>query len=364
MTKYVRNIRMPNGDILTIPETDISNCATTDLDNITEAGKDIIKQNSSTGFNLFDTKVVDHILQADEAVGWLLQGSLVTMVYPDAVNEIKELYEGGSDTIYREIACKMSVDGRYIADISQKEAVDNLFETTGIADFYILDSANNQFYLPRSKWFHQFTLDTSLVNNYNEAGLPDHNHSIKVPDRYNGSGQGFHQWIDTQNGTTGLASASNPIYGNSDTVQPPSSNKLLYYKVGDVVINETSIDVAEVLNEIQTKLDTDHSNDTKPYITETYVNGTSGYIIYSDDGVNGRYCEQWGVNVASAYQRTINLIKSYKDLNYSGFAINRTGTYSFTYNNIFQPQSEDTILISSGTSSNAEVYWRAFGYIA
>ena len=205
------------------------------------------------GWNLFDTKVVDHILQADEAVGWLLQGSLVTMIYPDAVNKIKELYEGGSDTTYRDITCKMSIDGRYIADISQKEAIDNLFETTGIADFYILDSANNQLYLPRSKWFHQFTPDT------------------------------------------------------------PSSNKLLYYKVGDVVINETSIDVAEVLNDLadvqNNKLNTDHSNDTKPYVTETYINGASWYRIWSDG-----WCEQGGYSDAG---QDISLLKPYKDSNYT-----------------------------------------------
>ena len=141
--------------------------ADVDLSNITEEAKQVIKENSISGFNLFDTKVSDHILQGDEAVGWLLQGSLVTMVYPDAVNKIKELYEGGTDTTYRGIDCKLSTDGRYIADIGVKDSVDSLFNTTGVADFYILDSTNNQFYLPKSKWFHQFTLDTSLVNQYN-----------------------------------------------------------------------------------------------------------------------------------------------------------------------------------------------------
>ncbi len=242
--------------------------ADVDLSNITEDAKKVIKENSGSDFNLFDTKITDHILQDEEAVGWLLQGSLVTMVYPDAVNKIKELYEGGSDTTYRGIACKKSTDGRYIADIGVKDSVDSLFDTTGVADFYILDSVNNQFYLPRSKWFHQFTLDTSLVNQYNEVGLPNITGEVQrlvfTSDQEAEEGALYAEYLKTQGISASAvygnlkqlgfdASRSNPIYGSSDTVQPPSSNKLLYYKVGDVVKNVTSIDVAEVLNELQMK---------------------------------------------------------------------------------------------------------------
>ena len=58
------------------------------------------------------------------------------------------------------------------------------------------------------------------------------------------------------------ASMSDAAYGNSDTVQPLSSNKLLYYKVGNTVINEANIDVGNVLSELQLKADTDLSNTT------------------------------------------------------------------------------------------------------
>lgn len=204
------------------------------------------------GFNLFDTKITDHILQGNDAVGWLLQGSLVTMVYPDAVNKIKELYEGGTDTTYRGIACKKSTDGRYIADIGVKGTIDALFNTTGIADFYILDTTNSQFYLPRSKWFYQFTLDTSLINIYNEPALPDHNHTYNTKSSdLPQAGQVTNCWVGNSKTTTGNASESNPIYKQGvNTVQPPSSNKLLYYKVGNIAINEIPIDVAEVLNDL------------------------------------------------------------------------------------------------------------------
>lgn len=253
-----------------------------DLTQISEAGKKAIR-NTVSGFNLFDTKEVDHILTGDEAIGWALQGSLITNIYPDAVTKIKELYSAGTETTYREIACKRSQDGRYIADIAQKEAIEALFTSTGVADFYIFDSSNNQFYLPKSKWFKQLTTDTSLVNNYNEDGLPnlkkDATGSPEISVWSSGNNVEYWQGLigkyptttkyNPNNGGYGQfqellfdASKYNSKYGNSENVQPPSSNKLLYYRVGNTIINEANIDVGNILSELQLKANTDLSNIT------------------------------------------------------------------------------------------------------
>lgn len=220
------------------------------------------KFKGNAGLNLFDTKVTDHILEGADAQGWLLQGSLVTEVYPDAVIAIQKYYNNGIETTYRGVPCKQASNKMYIADITQKNKIDELFNTTGIADFYIWDALNKQFYLPRNKYFYQLTLDTSTVNNFNDAGLPNITGSTNTDSNTGETLTGAFYGIPTTGGyiaagSSGLyktgfdASLLNPIYGNSDTVQPPSSNKLLYYKVGDVVINETSIDVEQVLNDLQ-----------------------------------------------------------------------------------------------------------------
>lgn len=236
------------------------------------------KKDGSGGFNLFDFKITDHILSGDEATGWMLQGSLVTMTYPDAVNKIKALYEDGIETTYRGITCKQTIDGRYIADISKETEVDELFQTTGVVDIYVYDSVNQQFYLPKTKWFHQFTLNTSLVNTFNEAGLPNittidgagiggrtgfsvgDNISpfMQIGSISNGHGSGGNAWAGPYYGFD--ASLANSIYGNSDSVQPNSSNKLLYYKVGGTIVNESTIDVENVLTELQQKADYSLSN--------------------------------------------------------------------------------------------------------
>jgi len=64
---------------------------------------------------------------------------------------------------------------------------------------------------------------------------------------------------------------------------------------------------SNIQTQLDAKLETDHSNDTKPYLKTTYVNGTSGYNIWS----NG-YCEQWGYITQSATNPTsVSFTKTY-----------------------------------------------------
>ena len=350
--------------------------ANIDLDNLSEAGKKVIKDNSGSSFSLFDFKLTDHILTGDEAVGWALQGSLVTNTYPDAVAKIKELYQAGEETTYREITCKRSQDGRYIADITQKEAIEALFTSTGVADFYILDSSNNQFYLPKSKWFKQLTTDTSLVNNYNEDGLPnlkkdatgspeisvwspgsniEHWQGLigKYPTtpKYNPNGGGYGQFQELLFD----ASKYNSKYGNSENVQPPSSNKLLYYRVGNTIINEAQIDVGNILSELQLKMDVTHSNDTKPYIVETYQNGTSWYRKWSDGFImQGGYYSTIGSNETISFIKIFNNNPLHINLNVittsgSGATDNLTSIYSYS---------------NTGFTKHVffPMFWTAYGY--
>lgn len=68
--------------------------------------------------------------------------------------------------------------------------------------------------------------------------------------------------------------------------------------------------------ELSNKLNTDHSNDTKPYITETYINGTEGYILFSNN-----FSIQWGrmyaQNGGSFADYVVNLLLEMADTNYS-----------------------------------------------
>lgn len=247
---------------------------------------------------LFTQITLDYVLQNDDAVGWALQGSLVNgNVYPDAFNKILNLYNSGTEASYRGISAVLSSDGRYITPVNNKNAVDNLFNNTGIADIYVIDTSSSSFYLPKTSRFIQYTTDAGALNKYNAAGLPapnirisgagsvttslsgNHNHSAgsytasisgtlrsaygglqgtgdfentgsgpysqtasgsygnrvrinisKALEGVSGTGGQHSHTVDLGNFT---ASASGGLYGANSTVQPASSNKFLYYLVGD-----------------------------------------------------------------------------------------------------------------------------------
>ena len=220
-----------------------------------------LKYNNTNGLPLFFMLTTDRALTGEEGVGWALQGSYVTMTYPDAVNMIINEYNSGVSSTYRGIACKRSVSGRYIADISKKDDVDELYATTGVADIYLVDTTNNAFYLPKTKWFTQYTTDINSLNKYNEAGLPNiTGRAGTIFQSFDSITQGAftigtNGWDNKgSTGNSGYcfnfnASRSSAVYGKSSTVQPPSSNKFIYYKVGDVVAGATSaiIDAQEYL---------------------------------------------------------------------------------------------------------------------
>lgn len=224
---------------------------------------------SGGGFSLFDTKITDHVLSGDEALGWVIQGGVVTMTYPDAVNVIKEEYSNGVECTDGDVTYMLSPTGRRIADISQYEAVDRLYETKGHAPYYVYDAVNQQFYLPKTKLLQQFTTNTDLVNTVNEAGLPN------ITGTFGGTRDvavaptgAFYRngWTPAPGAGSDTyaiafdASRSNSLYGKSDTVQPPSVNMLIYYKVGEVVVNsdlaliDAQAMIEDALQEVDTKI--------------------------------------------------------------------------------------------------------------
>ncbi len=222
-----------------------------------------------SGFNLFDTKISDHILQGNEAKGWALQGTYVTKdLYPDFYNKCLEekTASAENEVTLGDSALVMYVNsnGHQFFDIADKPIVDSFYDTYGIADFYGIDTENERVFLPRNKYFHQLTDDVSKVNVMIEAGLPnitggftmEHNAVQTKGAFYNGatvSGKQGSSGGDTDAWFNFDASRSSSIYGKSDTVQVPSSLKLLYYCVGNQVVNEAEIDAGGLVVQMELK---------------------------------------------------------------------------------------------------------------
>ena len=153
----------------------------------------------------------------------------------------------------------------------------------------------------------------------------------------------------------------------------PSKNELLHRGSGAVFKRNSALilgnfsSIVERITSFQPKLpfravDQNDFNST-PHITETYVNGASGYIVYS----NG-LCEQWGATTNSGTSSaTVTLIKPYKDTNYNVLATknssdgkNPNNAASWNINT----KTVSSFLYSQGDSNGKGCNWRTIGYIA
>lgn len=162
-------------------------------------------------------------------------------------------------------------NGHIFYDIKDKEVVDDWFDTYGIADFYGVDKENERIFLPRNSKFFQFTTDTTKVNDMVEAGLPNitgtfgGTRDVAVAPTGAFYRNGWTPAPGAGSDTSAIAfdaSRSNSLYGKSDTVQPPSSLKLLYYVVGNTDVQSAATDIVDV---------TTSENDTLPLFYNFYA---------------------------------------------------------------------------------------------
>lgn len=140
-------------------------------------------------------------------------------------------------------------------------------------------------------------------------------------------------------------------------IETSSSGLKLYFYVGETIQDANLINAGQ-MSTLISQLRECH------VVIETYVNGTSGYRIWSDG-----YCEQWGNIPFTATggwtAGTITFLKPFKDTNYyingrgnwsdrqsSGFGLNSKTTTNFNV----------TVAINTLTSENGA--WIACGYLA
>ena len=209
---------------------------------------------------LFDFKYSDKLIND---IQWLRSDTFSWQdgsVYVAAYAKLLEEYNNSASTTVTEgsITFKRTPNGYKIALADQENAILNKYNSNGIAWYYILDPTNQRFKLPRTKFGFE-GLRTSVGDDI-EAGLPNITGSFgsgtltKKADTTNNStemlatsgailawsssnGSYINAASDTSwfaNGSLRLdASASNPIYGNSDTVQLPATQMYLYFYVGE-----------------------------------------------------------------------------------------------------------------------------------
>ena len=295
---------------------------------------------SGNGFNLFDTKLSDHILEGDEAKGWALQGTYVYKEpvagsrdgYPDFYNKVIEEYNEAilTETV-NGVTVKVNSNGHKFYDIADKTIIDELFNNTGLAWFYGIDTENERVFLPRNAWFEQMTADTLEVGDSVEAGLPNITGLLKIAiNEYSvsgaftasaGGGKDSANGDDSQSTNFNFdASLSNLIYGNSDTVQPNAVKKLLYICVGNTNVETAVTEVVDV---------TTTENDTVPLFTGMYFDFKPNNLSWLKAGeqVNsgGLYTTAYNelvncLNGVNKYNlKVINIADMLADVDYSEY---------------------------------------------
>ena len=217
---------------------------------------------SGNGFNLFDIVMKDHILDFEESEGF---GSLGTYVYKDAVAGSRygypdfyakclEEYQDVNNTTetISDITITINANGHKFYDIADKAAIDTIYNSTGEAWFYGIDTTNERIFLPRD-------------------------------------------------------------------------NEVMHGK-----------------------------------LVESSIEDTNWYRIYSDG-----WCEQGGkVDLTGTGTKTVNLLKPYKDLNYSVLqSFGTTQSSDFSSNTSLHPVTVSTIggYFASSVANNH--FWRTSGYI-
>lgn len=126
--------------------------------------------------------------------------------------------------------------------------------------------------LPKVTGFVEGTLDATVLGDLVEAGLPNITGILEMPENPTVSGAFYtagtwenYGYGDSSGASTQTyggfdASLSNPIYGNSDTVQPQSIKGFLYMVVATSAKTEIQVNLDNVATDLNGKADVDLAN--------------------------------------------------------------------------------------------------------
>ena len=350
----------------------------------------------------FDHIVNDISWLRSDTFAWQ-SGDVYTAVYNHLVNDISGKSASSETVGGVTISYYLADDGHKIT--TDETSVENIYTATGVAWYYILDTTNHRFKLPRTKF--GFTGLRDNVGNYVAPGLPNITGEIynsNIAQRQNDyTGLNIHTGaftVSQEYGTSGGAwnysmggrynfdaSRSSSIYGSSTTVQPSATQMYLYFYVGNFTnsaIEQTAGITTAALNN---KMDVDFNNsgpisDTFKtrlnsagirYIKETYMSGTDWYRVWSDNWIEqgGQFSGSTTINASTTTVTFIKPFTSYVDIAGGFTKSSNSAPYG---QNIWQNGNTTlTTMVCSlpAYSSNGNVshassagtgYWYACGY--
>lgn len=267
---------------------------------------------NGSGATLLDWKFTDHQLSD---ISWLRadtfswqSGSVYQLVYQHLSEDYTEVEEHSETETIAGVTIEyyQAVDGHKIVLADQENNVESIYNATGVAWYYILDAEHQRFKLPRTK--HNVVGLRDKIGGYVEPGIPNLNdvldgvHHRSLYNTPTVGGTGLFRLSDYANcgfaGGGGIANDAarltmnahnqNPIYGNSNTVQPPAVQMYLYFFVGN--FTQTAVENTAGLNAelFNGKVDTGHQ--VIAFQAPTAENNYTWYRKYADGWV-----EQGGI---------------------------------------------------------------------
>lgn len=243
------------------------------------AGRNIVisgNEISSTADSRNIGEIITSTIPLVDAGLHLLDGSVIlgSGVYGDFVDYIADLYDSGD---YNDI---FETEANWQASVS----------SYGVCGKFVYDSVNNTVRLPKITGFTESTIDVTKVGDLVEAGLPNITGQVGTSDNagYYPNGA-FYQSASSGhgNGSGGSitvsmdASLSNPIYGNSTTVQPQSIKVLYYVVIANSTKIDIEVDINEVVSDLNAKADKTDLNNKIQEVSVAPVSPVTGvlYVI-------------------------------------------------------------------------------------
>ena len=208
----------------------------------------------NTGRNVGE--IITSTIPLNDSGVHLLDGSVLSGsgIYSDFVSYISNIYSSALNYFCTETEWQTSVNNY------------------GVCGKFVYNSTNNTVRLPKITGFIEGTIDTNTLGNLTPAGIPN------LLGWFSGSGErGTHcDGIlfrkrgnlvpvknvdgDKDNTYTFNAQAYNPIYGNSDTVQPQSIKVLYYIVVANTQKTEIQVDIDNIATDLNGKANVSLSN--------------------------------------------------------------------------------------------------------
>ena len=308
-------------------------------------------------FSLFDSKYSDHELNN---LSWLKSEGQwnAKAVYTDAYDKLLKVYNG-TETV-EGLSVKLSTetytDYDFVLNTTDEtfrlplldgsedlpsQKFDNLTLTS--SDSIYIAPANGRYYLKMNASTGQF-INMHRINASGDDIIISHDVSVNNLDVFEEIKVRKGDKVHITHNTSGNVLAFKFIYAQG--------NGSLYYYVGETVQNANLIDAGRIGEQLANK------QDKCIHIIDTYVNGTSGYNIWS----NG-YCEQWGKIRGSTGAISISLLKIYANLDYNI----QTGGIEYTSSTTIYEGTITNKTINGFTYYNAYVngrYWKTSGYLA